>query len=178
MPYASWLQLHPVKKPATEFGKWEKRSSNPRAASCLMNTAAPPLKFLCRCPGPKQPPPRNRFPIQFTRPRILLCLWASFWRICPILPIFCEGWDSTPPTQQHAVPKAEHQSCHKSRHSFCEAPGIGSAALQGQYNPLLTLSVRVGFRSSPCLRGRFFPICAHLRNLRRKVLAPDRRPSA
>jgi hypothetical protein len=41
---------------------------------------------------------------------------------------------------------AEHQSCLKSRHSIGEARGIGSATLQGQYNP-----VRV--RSSPCLRG-------------------------
>src|SRR6476469_2968289 len=70
---------------------------------------------------------------------------------------FAKGGISLRPPNSPAVPRAEHQSCHKSRHSFCEARGIGSAALQGQYNPLLTLSVRVGFRSSPCLCGRFFP---------------------
>jgi hypothetical protein len=40
---------------------------------------------------------------------------------------------NTTPTQRHAVPRAEHQRCIKTRHSFREARGIGSAALKG-YN--------------------------------------------
>ena len=38
---------------------------------------------------------------------------------------------NTPPTQRHAVPRAEPQHCLDLRRSSCEARGIGSAALKG-----------------------------------------------
>jgi hypothetical protein len=39
---------------------------------------------------------------------------------------------NTTPTPRHAVPRAEHQRRIKTRHSFCEARGIGSAALKAR----------------------------------------------
>ena len=56
---------------------------------------------------------------------------------CPILCRFCKGWAFTPPTQPHAVPRAEHQSCMKPRQSVREARGIGSAGLKGHKRFLL-----------------------------------------
>jgi hypothetical protein len=45
------------------------------------------------------------------------------------------GWQTastkTTPTQRPAVPRAEHQSCLKSRQGVYEARGIGSAGLKG-----------------------------------------------